>query len=83
VVPLGLLFSYLAKFPASSFTSSLQMHQKMMAYDRVISELTSARIGGVSYPIVHSLLDATRSAGGDVRVPMSLLAFYNISVIVI
>ncbi|KAF8525242.1 nucleoporin-interacting protein NIC96 [Hysterangium stoloniferum] len=57
--------SMLQSLSASSFTPSLQMHQKMMAYDRVISELTVARIGGVSYPVVHSLLGAVRSVGGD------------------
>ncbi|KAF8588475.1 NIC-domain-containing protein [Ramaria rubella] len=47
----------------SNFTPSLQIHQKMMAYDRVVSELSSARIGDVSFPVVHHLLDATRSTG--------------------
>lgn len=56
-----------AQFSATSYTPNLQMHQKMMAYDRVISELTSSRIGGVSYPIVHHLLDATRATGSEVR----------------
>lgn len=37
-----------------------------MAYDRVISDLSSARIGNVSYPVVHALLDATRSTTGQV-----------------
>jgi hypothetical protein len=37
-----------------------------MAYDRVISDLNSARIGNVSYPVVHALLDATRSTTGQV-----------------
>lgn len=48
------------------------MHHKMMVYDRVISELTAARIGGTSYPIVHSLLQATVSLNNEVRI-MSLL----------
>ena len=42
------------------------MHQKMMAYDRVISELSSARVGNISYPVVHAFLDATRSVNGQV-----------------
>ncbi|KIJ45082.1 hypothetical protein M422DRAFT_46895 [Sphaerobolus stellatus SS14] len=54
-----------ASFSAASFTPNLQMHQKMMAYDRVISELNSARIGGASYPVVHTLFDATRSVAGE------------------
>lgn len=57
---------HFAQLTSASFTPSLQMHQKMMAYDKVISELTSSRIGGVSYPIIHSLLDATRSTSGEV-----------------
>ncbi|GJJ09412.1 hypothetical protein Clacol_003634 [Clathrus columnatus] len=44
---------------------SLQMHHKMMAYDRVVSELTTARIGGVSYPIVQALLQAAMSLNGE------------------
>lgn len=42
------------------------MHQKMMAYDRVVADLSSARIGHISYPVVHALLDATRSISGQV-----------------
>jgi hypothetical protein len=37
-----------------------------MAYDRVVSELSSARIGNISYPVAHALLDATRSTNGQV-----------------
>ncbi|KAF8491289.1 nucleoporin-interacting protein NIC96 [Gautieria morchelliformis] len=54
-----------APLATSTFTPSLQMHQKMMAYDRVIGELSSARIGNISYPVVHALLDATRSTNGQ------------------
>ncbi|KAF8572687.1 hypothetical protein K439DRAFT_1625599, partial [Ramaria rubella] len=50
---------------SSNFTLSLQMHEKMMAYDRVVSELSSARIGDVSFPVVYHLLDATRSTGEE------------------
>jgi nuclear pore complex protein Nup93 len=39
----------------------------MMAYDRVVSELSSARIGGISYPVLHSLLEATRATNAEVR----------------
>jgi len=44
------------------------MQSKMMAYDRVISELNTARLRGTSYPIVHSLISASVSVNTDVRV---------------
>ncbi|KAF8168415.1 Nup93/Nic96-domain-containing protein [Crassisporium funariophilum] len=40
---------------------SLQMQSKMMAYDRVITDLNEARLRGVSYPIIHALIDASLS----------------------
>jgi nuclear pore complex protein Nup93 len=45
---------------------SLQMQTKMMAYDRVITELNNARLRGTSYPLVHALIDASRSIASDV-----------------
>ncbi|ETW78360.1 hypothetical protein HETIRDRAFT_325165 [Heterobasidion irregulare TC 32-1] len=38
---------------------TLQMQNKMMAYDRAITELNAARLRGVSYPIVHALIQAS------------------------
>ncbi|KAI0682706.1 nucleoporin-interacting protein NIC96 [Cytidiella melzeri] len=38
---------------------SLQTQSKMMAYDRVISDLNATRLRGTSYPIVHALIDAS------------------------
>ncbi|CCL98344.1 uncharacterized protein FIBRA_00338 [Fibroporia radiculosa] len=46
---------------------SLQMQSKMMAYDRVISELNVSRLRGTSYPIVHALLNASLGANTDPR----------------
>ncbi|KAI0693757.1 nucleoporin-interacting protein NIC96 [Cerioporus squamosus] len=46
---------------------SLQMQSKMMAYDRVVSELNTARLRGTSFPIVHSLIQASLSANPDPR----------------
>lgn len=50
-----------------------------MAYDRVISELNSARLRGTSFPIVHSLIEASLVVNPDVsdilprkRVPANL-----------
>jgi hypothetical protein len=37
-----------------------------MTYDRVISELNAARLHGTSYPIVHSLIDASLAVTFDV-----------------
>ncbi|KAI0321907.1 nucleoporin-interacting protein NIC96 [Amylostereum chailletii] len=44
---------------------NLQMQSKMMAYDRSISELNSARLRGTSYPILHSLAQASVSLNPD------------------
>ncbi|EAU93284.1 nucleoporin-interacting protein NIC96 [Coprinopsis cinerea okayama7 len=46
---------------------SLQMQSKMMAYDRVITELNSARLRGTSFPIVHALIDASLAVASDTR----------------
>lgn len=44
---------------------TLQMQSKMMAYDRVVSELNSARLRGISYPVVHSLISASLNGASD------------------
>ncbi|KAF9542861.1 nucleoporin-interacting protein NIC96 [Agrocybe pediades] len=46
---------------------TLQMQAKMMAYDRVITDLNSARLQGTSYPIVHALVDASLALASDPR----------------
>ena len=38
----------------------------MMAYDRVITELNAARLRGTSFPIVHSLIEASLVVASDV-----------------
>ncbi|KAJ7151727.1 nucleoporin-interacting protein NIC96 [Mycena filopes] len=57
--------SSLASSVAPSLT--LQMQSKMMTYDRVITELNSARLRGTSYPIVHSLIRASLDVAPDPR----------------
>ncbi|KAF4572443.1 Nuclear pore protein [Pleurotus pulmonarius] len=46
---------------ATTPSLSLQMQSKMMAYDRVITELNAARLRGTSFPIIHSLINASLS----------------------
>ncbi|KAF8885239.1 Nup93/Nic96-domain-containing protein [Gymnopilus junonius] len=46
---------------------SLQMQSKMMAYDRVVSDLNNARLQGTSYPIVHTLANASHAVASDPR----------------
>ncbi|KAF8341685.1 nucleoporin-interacting protein NIC96 [Amanita rubescens] len=46
---------------------TLQMQSKMMAYDRVVSELNSARLRGTSFPIVHALIEASLAVAPDSR----------------
>ncbi|KAF9507438.1 hypothetical protein BS47DRAFT_1304038 [Hydnum rufescens UP504] len=46
-------------------TQSLAMHTKMMAYDRVITELNSHRLAGTPCSLVAGLSDAARASGDD------------------
>ncbi|EMD30731.1 hypothetical protein CERSUDRAFT_89692 [Gelatoporia subvermispora B] len=46
---------------------SLQMQSKMMAYDRVVTDLNAARLRGTSFPIVHGLVTASLSVNPDQR----------------
>ncbi|KAF8640887.1 hypothetical protein AX17_000535 [Amanita inopinata Kibby_2008] len=46
---------------------TLQMQSKMMAYDRVISELNNARLRGSSFPIIHALTEASLAVASDSR----------------
>ncbi|KAH0590136.1 hypothetical protein H2248_000313 [Termitomyces sp. 'cryptogamus'] len=48
-------------------TLSLQMQNKMMAYDRVITDFNVARLRGTSYPLVHSFLSASTAVDPDSR----------------
>lgn len=42
------------------------MQSKMMAYDRVVSELNAARFRGTPYPIVHSFIFASLTFAAEV-----------------
>ncbi|KAH7884023.1 Nup93/Nic96-domain-containing protein [Phlebopus sp. FC_14] len=60
--------SFHAKGSLSASTGpslTLQMQSKMMAYDRAISDLNSARLRGTSCPIVHLLMQAAASLSGE------------------
>ncbi|PBK88713.1 nucleoporin-interacting protein NIC96 [Armillaria gallica] len=46
---------------SSTPSLTLQMQNRMMAYDRVVTELNAARLRGVSFPIVHSFTDVANS----------------------
>ncbi|KAF7986143.1 hypothetical protein HWV62_38508 [Athelia sp. TMB] len=46
---------------------SMQMQSKMMVYDQAISELNNARLRTTSFPIVHSLIQASRRVNTDSR----------------
>ncbi|KII86506.1 hypothetical protein PLICRDRAFT_114494 [Plicaturopsis crispa FD-325 SS-3] len=58
---------------------TLQMQSKMMAYDRVISELNSARLRGTSFPIVHSLIEASLVVNPDPRALQMTQNFHILS----
>ncbi|PCH33116.1 nucleoporin-interacting protein NIC96 [Wolfiporia cocos MD-104 SS10] len=57
---------------------SVQTQSKMMAYDRVITELNAARLRGTSYPVVHALIQASLSLTQD---PISLQLTQNFHVL--
>ncbi|KAA1475433.1 nucleoporin-interacting protein NIC96 [Dentipellis sp. KUC8613] len=52
---------------------SLQMQSKMMAYDRPVTELNAARLRGISFPIVHALLQASLTLVQDRAHPVPQL----------
>lgn len=53
------------------------MQSKMMAYDRVIADLNSARLRGTSYPVIHALMKASLTvAGADVRTNILFLRIF-------
>ncbi|KAG6816414.1 hypothetical protein H0H87_006151 [Tephrocybe sp. NHM501043] len=60
-------------------TLSLQMQNKMMAYDRVVSDFNTARLSGTSYPIVHSFLAASTQVDPDARYTRITQIFHILS----
>jgi nuclear pore complex protein Nup93 len=44
----------------------MQMQSKMMVYDQVISDLNNARLQGTSFPILHTLIQASHRVNTDV-----------------
>ena len=48
---------------------SIQVQSKMLAYDRVISEMNAARLRSTSFPVMHALIEASVSVGSDVSLP--------------
>jgi nuclear pore complex protein Nup93 len=46
------------------------MQNKMMIYDQAISALNMARLRGISYPIVHALVNASMNVNPDVRISL-------------
>ncbi|OJT04938.1 Meiotically up-regulated gene 87 protein [Trametes pubescens] len=55
---------------------TLQMQSKMMAYDRVVSDLNASRLRGTSYPIVHALVQASQSTNADPRLQQTTQNFH-------
>ncbi|KAF9268974.1 NIC-domain-containing protein [Marasmius fiardii PR-910] len=64
---------------APQSTLSLQMQSKMMAYDRVITELNAARLRGSSYPVIHNLLDVSLSLASDPHTNQMAQTFHILS----
>ncbi|KAG6850171.1 hypothetical protein H0H93_016851 [Arthromyces matolae] len=60
-------------------TLSLQMQNKMMAYDRIITDFNVSRLRGTSYPIVHSLLSASATIDPDSRYTRASQIFHILS----
>jgi nuclear pore complex protein Nup93 len=52
--------------PAPAFSPSLETHNKMTAYEKVVSELNSTRQKGLSYPVFHAFMDAAKRLISDV-----------------
>jgi nuclear pore complex protein Nup93 len=55
----------------------------MMAYDRVITDLNSARLRGISYPVVHALIDASIQTTSDPRQTQTTQLFHILSKITV
>ncbi|KAI3609897.1 nucleoporin-interacting protein nic96 [Moniliophthora roreri] len=60
-------------------TLSLQMQSKMMAYDRVITELNASRLRGTSFPIIHALIDVALSVSSDSHTNQLAQTFHVLS----
>lgn len=66
----------LSSTPSSSSPSlTLQMQNRMMAYDRAVTELNAARLRGVSFPIVHAFMQVAAS----LNTPQTLQTFHILS----
>ena len=48
-------------------TPTLAMHNKMMVYDRVVTQLNASRLAGTPFPLIQAFIDAARSIAGEVR----------------
>jgi hypothetical protein len=53
----------------------MQMQSKMMVYDQAISELNNTRLRGTSFPIVHSLIQASHRVNTDVSEVSDFIVF--------
>lgn len=62
----GWLIATQTKQASTGPAPSLQMQNKMMVYDRVVSRLNASRLQGTSCPVVHALLEASLSVGNEV-----------------
>ncbi|CAL1697354.1 unnamed protein product [Somion occarium] len=50
---------------------NLQTQNKMMAYDRVVTELNAARLRGISYPVIHALIQASLAVSSSIQASSS------------
>ncbi|EJF58768.1 nucleoporin-interacting protein NIC96 [Dichomitus squalens] len=58
---------------------NLQMQSKMMAYDRVVAELNTARLRGTSFPVVHAFVRAASSVSSDPQTLQTAQNFHILS----
>ncbi|PIL30799.1 transporter [Ganoderma sinense ZZ0214-1] len=61
---------------------NIQMQSKMMAYDRVVSDLNSARLRGTSFPIIHGLRAAAASTDNPQKFNQIMQNFHVLAKIV-
>lgn len=50
----------------TSLTPTLEVHNKMTAYEKIVSELNATRLKGLSYPILHGFMGAAKRLNSDV-----------------
>ncbi|KAG6831646.1 hypothetical protein H0H92_008723 [Tricholoma furcatifolium] len=60
-------------------TLSLQMQNKMMAYDRVVTDFNAARLKGTPYPLVHAFLSASAAIDPESRYTRTTQIFHILS----